>query len=117
MWKSCHAFALEKALERADLIDDAVGQLFGPHLHLAPAEALQVRQRGMGADLDIMLLRQPHGLRHHRRVGGMEAAGDVGDGNVRHQPFVVTHFVEAEALAHVAIDGELACSISLWPSS
>src|SRR5262249_36269959 len=61
----------------------------------------------MGADLDIMLLSQPHRLRHHRRIGGVEAAGDIGDGNVRHQTFIVAHLVEAEAFAHVAIDLDL----------
>jgi hypothetical protein len=102
-----HALALKKAFERADLIDDTVGQFFRAHLHLAPAETLQVGQGGMGANLDTMLLRQPHGLRHHRRIGGVEAAGDVGDRNVRHEPFVVAHLVEAEAFTHVAIDRDL----------
>jgi hypothetical protein len=37
----------------------------------------------------------------------MEAAGDIGDGDVRHQPFVVTHLIEAEAFSHVAIDRDL----------
>ena len=61
----------------------------------------------MGADLDIVLLREPHGPRHHRGIGGMKTAGDIGDGDMGHQAFVVTHLVQAEAFAHVAIDREL----------
>jgi hypothetical protein len=34
----------------------------------------------------------------------MESAGDVGHVDLGHQACVVTHLVEAESLAHVAID-------------
>ena len=102
-----YAFAFEKAFERPNLIDDAIGQFFGPHLHLAPAKSLQIRQGRMRANLDIMPFRQPHGTRHHRRVGGVKAAGDVGDGDMGHQAFIIADFVKAEALAHVAVDREL----------
>jgi hypothetical protein len=37
-----HALGLEEAFERADLIDDAIGELFPGDLHLAAAEALEV---------------------------------------------------------------------------
>jgi hypothetical protein len=51
-----HALGVEEALQRADLVDDAVGQFLAADLHLAAAEALQVGQRRMRADLDAMRL-------------------------------------------------------------
>jgi hypothetical protein len=99
-----HALRIEEALERADLIDDAVGELVAVHLHLAPAEALQVGQRRMRADLDVMRLGQLHGLVHHIRVRGMKAAGHIGDADIGHDAGIVAHAVKPEGLAHVAID-------------
>jgi hypothetical protein len=49
-----HALGVQEPLQGADLIDDAVGQLFAANLHLAPTEALQVWKRGMCSDLDAM---------------------------------------------------------------
>jgi hypothetical protein len=37
-------------------------------------------------------------------VRAVKTAGDVGYIDLGHQAFVVTHLVEAESLAHVAID-------------
>ena len=51
----------------------------------------------MRADIDAMLLGQPHRLAHVIEVGGVKAAGDVGDRDERHDAFVVTHPVEAES--------------------
>jgi hypothetical protein len=99
-----HALGVEEGLERADLVEDAVGEFLPSHLHLAPAEALQVRQRRMGADLDAELLRAPDRRAHVVEIRAVEAARDVGDGDVGHDRFVIAHAVEAEALAHVAID-------------
>jgi hypothetical protein len=100
----CHAFDLEEGSQRADLVDQEIAELGTGDPHLAPAEALQVGQGGVGTDLDPVLLGETHGLVHHHRVRGVEATGDVGDRDVRHDPFVVAHLVEAEALAHVAVD-------------
>ena len=99
-----HAFGLEKGSQRADLVDQQIRELGAGDPHLAPAEALEVGEGGVGADLDPVLLGEAHGLVHHHRVRGVEATGDVGDRDVRHDAFVVAHFVEAEALAHVAVD-------------
>jgi hypothetical protein len=99
-----YALGIEERLQSAHLIDQAVGQLRRIHLHLAAAETLKIGQRRMGADLDAVLFRQPDRLVHHRRVRGMKAAGYVGDGDERHDGGIVAAFVEAEALAHVAID-------------
>src|SRR5262249_38230556 len=104
-----HALGLEKAPEGTDLVDQAVGELLAPDLHLASPEALAVRQRGMGAGSDAMRLCQPHGGAHVVEVGGMEATGDVGDVDGRHDPLVVAHPPNAVAFAHVAIEqGHLA---------
>ncbi len=98
------ALDVEEGLEGADLIDQAGRQLVAAHLHLAAAEALQVGQRRMRADLDAMGLGQLDGLEHHAGVGAVEAAGDIGERDVGHDALVVAQLVEAEALAHVAID-------------
>ena len=45
-----HALGVEKALQRADLVNEAVRQFFAPDRHFAAAKALQVRQRRMRAD-------------------------------------------------------------------
>jgi hypothetical protein len=58
----------------------------------------------MGAHLHAEAFGQPHRAAHHHRIGGMKAAGDVGDRDERHDAFVVTHLVEAVGLAHVAVD-------------
>src|SRR5664280_2464033 len=47
---------------------------------------------------------QAHRVAHVVEVGGVETARDIGDRNERHQRFIVTHPVEAERLAHIAID-------------
>src|ERR1700721_1151337 len=41
----------------------------------------------------------------------MESASDVGDVDQRHQAFVVAHLVQAESLAHVAIDDDHLCVV------
>jgi hypothetical protein len=49
-------------------------------------------------------LASPNSLAHDHRIGGVEAAGDIGDGDEGHDALVVAHLVEAKGLAHVAID-------------
>jgi N-acetylmuramoyl-L-alanine amidase len=86
------------------LVDNAIGEFLARHLHFATAKALQVGQRRVRPDLDALLLREPNGPAHVVEVGGVEAAGDVGHRNQRHQRFIVSHPVEAEGLTHIAID-------------
>ena len=100
-----HALGGEEAGQRADLIDEAIGQLVPAQLHLASTEALQVRQGRMRADAHPMGLRQADSRAHVVEVGGVKAARDVGDIDQRHQTGVVAHFVKAERLSHVAVDG------------
>src|SRR5689334_6636714 len=99
-----HSLGIEKPLERSNLVDDAIGQLVTAHLHLAAAEALQIRQRGVRADLDAMFLGTAYRLAHVIVVGSMKAAGDVRDRDIGHEAFVVAQSVKAETLAHVTID-------------
>src|SRR4026208_1715907 len=58
----------------------------------------------MSADLDAMPLRQPNSVAHMIEVRGMEAAGDVGYRDQRHQRRIIAKAIDAEPLAHVAID-------------
>src|SRR5215467_3902757 len=60
----------------------------------------------MSTDLDTMLLGQLHSLAHVIEVGCMEAAGDVGHVDKRHQALVIAHSVEAESLTHVAVNDD-----------
>ena len=99
-----HALGLEKALERADLIDQAIRHFLAADLHLAATETLQIRQGGMRANRDAMRLGEPHRRPHVIEVRSVKSAGDIGDVDEGHQAGVVAHFVEPERLAHVAID-------------
>ena len=51
-------------VERAQLIEQQVGQFGRTQLNRAPAESLPVIEPGMGANGDAMLHRQRHGLSH-----------------------------------------------------
>ena len=60
----------------------------------------------MRADPHIVPLREPHGVRHDGGIRGVKATRDIGDGDMRHHAFIIAHFVETEAFAHVAVDRE-----------
>ena len=106
MWLRVGAGRLEETAERADLIDQQIAQLLALHLHLPAPKTLAVGQRRVRADLDPVLKGEADGRVHHRRVRRMEAAGDIGDADERHDPLVVAEGVEAVALADVAVDGD-----------
>jgi hypothetical protein len=59
----------------------------------------------MRADSHAMLLRQLDGGVHDAGIGRVKAAGDVSEVDMRHQRGVVAHVIEAETLAHIAVDG------------
>ena len=65
----------------------------------------------MGADVDASSFTEGDGLFHDQRVGGVEAAGDVGRGNVRHDAFVQAAGIVAEALAHIAVQVDFCHSV------
>src|SRR4029079_9355930 len=102
----------EEALERADLIDEAVGELFTRDLHFTPAKALEVGEGGMGPYLDAVFLGEAHGGAHMVEVRAVEAASDIGDIDMGHEPLIIAHFIEAESLAHVTVYG---CHLSSSP--
>src|SRR5436190_24103164 len=59
----------------------------------------------MRTDFDAVFLGEPHGRSHMVEVGAMEAAGHIGDIDEGHQARIIAHFIEAESLSHVTVDG------------
>src|SRR5437867_5376685 len=90
-------------LDRSRLVDDQVVHLLRLDLHDAPAEALQVGKRRMGADRDAALYGERDGLADGGRVAAVKAAGDIRGGDVGHHGRILAHFPGAVALAHVAV--------------
>ena len=58
----------------------------------------------MRTDFHAMLLCQPDGRAHMVEVRGVEAAGDVGDINERHQRSIITELIQPERFPHVAVE-------------
>jgi len=59
----------------------------------------------MGPDFDVVLFRKTHRFAHCRRVGSMETARDICQIDVGHHRRIIAKPVQAEPLAHIAIDG------------
>ncbi|MNE08325.1 hypothetical protein D3C80_1009720 [compost metagenome] len=98
------AFGAADAVQRADLVEQHVLDFLGAAGHRAAAEADQVGVGGVGADAHLVLHRQGHGAAHDRGVGGVEAAGDVGAVDVRHDLGIEAHGPGAEAFADIAVE-------------
>src|SRR5688500_18573800 len=92
-----------EALDRAGLVDDEVVHVLRRDLHRPPAEALDVGKRRMRAAGDAVVQREAHGLADGRGIAAVEAAGDVGRADVRHDLGVGAHRPRAVALSHVAV--------------
>ncbi len=58
----------------------------------------------MRADAHAVLLGQALGFAHDGRIGGMKAAGHIGDRYERHNGGVVAAFIDAVGFAHIAIE-------------
>src|SRR3712207_3990293 len=58
----------------------------------------------MHANRDTVVLGQLDGLAHRSRVAGVEAARNVGGGDVLHHLLVEAHLPGPEALPHVAVE-------------
>ena len=97
-------FRRRHALQRADLVDQPCLQFRRRQVHAAPAEALQIGKRRVRAEADPARQRRTHGLAHHQRVTGMEAAGDVRAGHHIEHGGVVAHRPGAEAFAEVGVE-------------
>ena len=111
-----HALGGGEARERPDLVGDRVLELVRRDGHLAAAEAHQVGQPRVRADGHAVRLREPHGLAHHARVAGVEAARDVGRRDRRHDLGVAADGVGAERLPHVAVEVDVhGSTVSLRP--
>ena len=80
-----------------------VAHLIGGAVHVAPAEAHEVRVARMGARAHAVVLRELHRPVHDLGVARVEAAGDVGRGDVADDLAVHAHRPGAEALSHVAV--------------
>src|SRR5262249_6981365 len=65
---------------------------------------LPIGQRGMRPDRDAMFLGELHRRAHVVEVRGVEAAGDIGEIDGRHDLRIIAEPPDAVALAHVAID-------------
>jgi hypothetical protein len=74
------------------------------HIHAPPAEALEVGIGRMGAHGHAMLLSQLDGPIDGFRITAVEAAGDVGRGDVGHDLVVSAHGPGAVRLAHIGVD-------------
>ena len=69
----------------------------------APAEAPEIEEARMRPGLDPGAGGERQGLVHDQRVAGVEPAGDVGRTGDRQHPGIVAEAVDAETLAHVAV--------------
>ena len=88
----------------ADLIDDEVLDLSRGATHLAPAEAGEILEPGMGADGHAVGPGELDRPAHDAGVARMEAAGDVGRRDHLHQRLVVAQAPGAEGLADIGVE-------------
>ena len=58
----------------------------------------------MRTHLDMVQLGELHGLAHVVKIRSVETTGDICCRYQRHQRFVIAYSIEAERLAHVAVD-------------
>ena len=85
-----HSLSVEKALECPNLVYGDRGKFFRLELHFTTAETLEVRESRMCADSDVMRFAAADGGLHDEWVARVEAAGNVGLGDVREEFFVWT---------------------------
>jgi hypothetical protein len=91
--------------ERADLVDDLLLDVRRPLAEdRPPAEPPEIEEARMGAGADARRGGGGERPRHHQRVAGVEAAGDVGRRHDLEHRLVVADLVDAEALAHVTVE-------------
>ena len=93
------AFGAGDSGERADLIERLGVNRFWRQLHRRAPEIFTIREARMRAHRHAVRQRQPHALAHGLRIARMEAAGDVGGANQRHQLRVV-----AAAFAEIGVE-------------
>ena len=101
--KACAA-RLRKTVQSADLIERHRISLGRRDGNLATTEALQVRQRHMGADGDAVLDGQRDRAAHDVRIARVKTTGDVRRAHDGKQGGIVAHAPRAEGLAQIAVD-------------
>ena len=98
-----HTLRRGDARQRADLVGHQVLDLSGLDGHLAPAKPIQVAQAGVSAHRDAVSARQGYRGAHHSWIAGVETAGNIGRGDVRHHALVIAVALSPGGLAHVGI--------------
>lgn len=93
------ALAVQEPAQSSHLVDGHGRQLVRLQLHFASAEALQIGQARVRADLDAVRLAEPHSLHHDERVAGVEPTGDVGLGDEGKEFFIRTLWMESSDLS------------------
>src|SRR5829696_1554993 len=99
-----HVVVAGELAQGAKLVDQLVLDVVRRHLHLPPPEAHQVPIPRVYAHGDSALLGERDGLAHSVGVAGVEAASDVGGGDVLHHLLIKSHLPRAETLTHVAVE-------------
>ncbi|CAH0225022.1 hypothetical protein SRABI70_02327 [Pseudomonas sp. Bi70] len=93
-----------QGLQGADLVDHVGAQLIAGDIHIAAAEADQIRVGDMGADGHALGRSRLEGAQDAGRVTGVEATGDIGAGDDVEHRGIVAHGPLAETLAQVAVE-------------
>jgi hypothetical protein len=70
---------------------------------VAPAEAHEIRESGMGAGGNAVLFGKRNRFPHDRGIAGMKSTGDVGRGDQRDDRLIQAQFVISKALADIGI--------------
>ena len=83
------AVGAAERLERADLVAHHRLDLVGLEGHRPATEAEQIGVARLRTDRDARAAAERDGRLHDPEVAGVEAAGDVGAGDVRDEPLVV----------------------------
>ena len=94
-------------MEGTNLVGDVVAGFLCADAHVATAETHEVGEAGLRPNANAVLLRHLDGGPHPHGVSGVEAASDIGGGDVPDNLFVVAQLVHAEAFAHVAVEVNL----------
>ena len=97
------AFGLRDRGERADLIQDEIGDFSRLDAHLAASEAGEIGKARMRANRHTCPGRHAHGVTHHDRIARMKSACDAAGRDGPQKTLVVAGLVNAEGLADVGV--------------
>ena len=97
-----------EGLERADLVAHEGLDLVGFERERTPAEIEEVGIPGLSANCHTGTPACGHRHLHHPEIAGVEAAGEIGAGDVGDQALVVAELPRPEALAKIGVEVHLA---------